>query len=486
MAENKYEKMMLGRAEKALTDIPQAERKTADIRRQQQLQTEDYIRQQEARTAEYGAGLERISRQQQEGVKRAGEEYQRGMMKVDYSPTREEIPQLVQLFSTLTAAAFLAGGKGRQSGMGALSAMTGAMEGYRKGQKEVFDREIKEFDKRLREVQLHNEGVKRQYDIAMRTLQTNREAGLAELKKLEMMATNSKMAYDARRGDLNALAQDVKTQVDASNKAITDWATYTRQKNAEARAQEQLRISQKRLEIAEKNATGGRATQQQFIVQRAVNALGGVESALETIVALPAGSTTGWLPNLQTKDGMVNAIRNQLGRKIAPVDAEFMNTLFSGIGRNLATIEASGLASGLTTLASQLQSGVYINAGVDDPYKVAMKLADIRRIATENIRPAINSGLMPQKQAEEAARLVGKIEKTIPYTTLDVANAYKETKLPSKKTIGRSVGETMAKTPATTATPTAPQATPRAYMGNRPIVVRDNKWVYEDTGEEVK
>jgi len=251
MAENKYEKMMLGRAEKALTDIPQAERKTADIRRQQQLQTEDYIRQQEARTAEYGAGLERISRQQQEGVKRAGEEYQRGMMKVDYSPTREEIPQLVQLFSTLTAAAFLAGGKGRQSGMGALSAMTGAMEGYRKGQKEVFDREIKEFDKRLREVQLHNEGVKRQYDIAMQTLKTNREAGLAELKKLEMMATNSKMAYDARRGDLNALAQDVKTQVDAGNKAITDWTTYTRQKAAEARAQAQAELSRRAAERAD-------------------------------------------------------------------------------------------------------------------------------------------------------------------------------------------------------------------------------------------
>jgi len=42
-----------------------------------------------------------------------------------------------------------------------------------------------------------------------------------------------------------------------------------------------------------------------------------------------------------------------------------------------------------------MQSGIYINAGVDDPYKVAIKLADIRRIATENIRPAIESGLMP-------------------------------------------------------------------------------------------
>ena len=69
-----------------------------------------------------------------------------------------------------------------------------------------------------------------------------------------MMATNSKMAYDARRGDLNALAQDVKTQVDASNKAVTDWATYTRQKNAERARERQIQMQERRLELAEEAA----------------------------------------------------------------------------------------------------------------------------------------------------------------------------------------------------------------------------------------
>jgi hypothetical protein len=142
---------------------------------------------------------------------------------------------------------------------------------------------------------------------------------------------------------------------------------------------------------------------------------------------------------------MFSAVRNQLGRKISSVDAEFMNTLFSGIGRNLASIEASGTATGLTGLANQLQTGVYINAGVDDPFKVAMKLADIRRIATENIRPSINSGLMPKQQAAEAQRLVEQIEKIIPYTTLDVANAYRQSKGGTRSTIGGSVGRAMSR-----------------------------------------
>ena len=202
----------------------------------------------------------------------------------------------------------------------------------------------------------------------------------------------------------------------------------------------QREMARFRLENRPAKETSQRASQQQAIAQRAVNSLGGVASALETIVELPQGSTTGWLPNLQTKDGMFNAIRNQLGRKISPVDAELMNTTFTGIGRNLASIESSGLASGLSTLASQMEKGTYINAGVDDPYKVAMKLADIKRIATENIQPSIDSGLMTDKQAKTAQDLVNRIDKIVPYNTRDVAIAYREatSRTRGKPTVGQS------------------------------------------------
>jgi hypothetical protein len=139
------------------------------------------------------------------------------------------------------------------------------------------------------------------------------------------------------------------------------------------------------------------------------------------------------LPNLQTKDGFLNFMRNNIGRKLSSAEVEMMNTVFTGIGRNLASIEASGAATGLTQLANQMQSGLYINAGVDDPYKVAIKLADIRRIATENIRPAIDSGLMPPGQAKTAEDLVKRIEKAIPFTTTEVIKAARK---PGTQTIG--------------------------------------------------
>ena len=177
--------------------------------------------------------------------------------------------------------------------------------------------------------------------------------------------------------------------------------------------------------------------------QRSINALGGVKSALETINEFEIGTNVGMLPSLTTKDGMINAVRNYTGRKLTPVSADQLNTVFSGIGRNLAAIETSGLATGLAELSKSLQSGVYINPGKDDPYSVAMKLADIRRIAVENIRPAIDSGAITPKQAETAKQLVGEIEKLVPYTTTDVAKATRLAKGKGKKSIGESTQEVM-------------------------------------------
>ena len=118
-----------------------------------------------------------------------------------------------------------------------------------------------------------------------------------------------------------------------------------------------------------------------------------------------------------------------------------MNTLFTGIGRNLASIEASGAATGLSELSKQMQSGLYINAGTDDPYKVAIKLADIKRIAVENILPAIQAGVLTKGQTAVAQALVDKLEATIPYSTVDVIKAGRPA---GKQTIGESSAQAVS------------------------------------------
>jgi len=402
--------------------------------------------------------------------------------KSTFNPDQQNAQTLAAVFSIIGAAGFLLGGNNKNTAKAALSAMNGMAEGYSKGRDQYAKEQRQAFETNQKALRGTLDSLEKAFTLELEQNKNDiesatRNAKIAALERdasfinanidkyglvstLEQLRSNNKRlqtVMDALDKQEKAYAAEMQKEwfANETKKAITAAA----QERVQYQEQERTRREQERREDTQRfqlerdlfrvqnrpergQGTGQtqRATQQQAITQRAVNSLGGVASALETIVELPQGSTTGWLPNLQTKDGMFNAIRNQLGRKIAPVDAELMNTTFTGIGRNLAAIESSGLASGLSTLANQMEKGTYISAGVDDPYKVAMKLADIKRIATENIQPSIDSGLMTDKQAKTAQELVNRIEKIIPYNTKDVAIAYREatSRTRGKPTVGQS------------------------------------------------
>lgn len=402
--------------------------------------------------------------------------------KSTFNPDQQNAQTLAAVFSIIGAAGFLLGGNNKNTAKSALAAMNGMAEGYSKGRDQYAKEQRQAFETNQKALRGTLDSLEKAFTLGLEQNKNDlesatRNAKIAALERdasfinanidkyglvstLEQLRSNKKRLETVlgalqKKEDAYAAEMQKEWFANESRKATAaaaqervQYQEQERTRREQERREDQQRFQRERdqfrLENRSERKQGAgqtqRATQQQFITQRAVNSLGGVASALETIVELPQGSTTGWLPNLQTKDGMFNAVRNQLGRKISSVDADLMNTAFTGIGRNLAAIESSGLASGLATLANQMQQGTYINAGVDDPYKVAMKLADIKRIATENIQPSIDSGLMTDLQAKKAQELVNRIDKVIPYNTRDVAVAYREatSRTRSKPTVGQS------------------------------------------------
>jgi len=398
--------------------------------------------------------------------------------KSTFNPDQQNVQTLAAVFSVIGAAGFLLGGNNKNTAKAALAAMNGMADGYAKGRDQYAKEQRQAFDTNQKALKANLDSLEKAFSLELEKNKNDlesatRNAKIAALErdatfindninKYGLVATLEQLRSNKKR--LETVLDSLQKKEDAYKATLEKEWFSSKEKEAVAQAaQERVRYQEEertrreterredqqrfqremaylRADLRPPKETNQRASQQQAIAQRAVNSLGGVASALETIVELPQGSTTGWLPNLQTKDGMFNAIRNQLGRKISPVDAELMNTAFTGIGRNLASIESSGLASGLSTLASQMEKGTYINAGVDDPYKVAMKLADIKRIATENIQPSIDSGLMTDKQAKTAQDLVNRIDKIVPYNTRDVAIAYREatSKTRGKQTLGQA------------------------------------------------
>ena len=390
-----------------------------------------------------------------------------------FKPSQENAQTLALVFSVISASGFLLGGLNKKNALSAMYAMNGLTEGYAKGREDLFKQQRQTFETNVKAMQDRMKVLKDKLDVGIKTLARDKERGELEIQAAMAEANADFLKSQKDTRGVIATREVLENQIKQLDKSLDFlkkseekyraqqlqgyWnqerlnmqerlnaaTNESRERLAAESAQRQRDMAYLRAELRPPKETSQRASQQQFITQRAVNALGGVASALETIVELPQGSTTGWLPNLQTKDGMFNAVRNQLGRKISSVDADLMNTAFTGIGRNLAAIESSGLASGLATLANQMQQGTYINAGVDDPYKVAGKLADIKRIATENIQPAIDSGLMTDQQAKAAQALVSRIDKIIPYNFKDVAIAYREatSRTRGKPTVGQSAAQ---------------------------------------------
>ena len=361
-----------------------------------------------------------------------------------FVPTKDNAQDIATIFSLTGLVGMALGGGAKQNAYAAMAAMNGMLDGYQKGRADLYKRERDMFDKNLKSLQTKVQTLQQELTEAIQLKQQDFKAGETAIEiamakaGADLLDTKRKRNGDvAALETLNQTAKDVEKLIGMSNDQFKqeEERKFRRQQLAQ---QERLRLAQM-AQTAEMQrerlaARTDKVTQQQMMAQRAVNSLGGVASALESLSELPVGTTTGMLPNLQTKDGFLNYMRNNIGRKLSSAEVEMMNTVFTGIGRNLASIEASGAATGLTQLANQMQSGLYINAGVDDPYKVAIKLADIRRIATENIRPAIESGLMPEGQARTAEKLVKRIEEAIPFTTTEVIRAARK---PGSETIGQ-------------------------------------------------
>jgi hypothetical protein len=403
--------------------------------------------------------LERGVAKAEEGVRLRQEELTRGqeapererlrmareeLSNAAFIPTKQTTTDLATLFSLMSIVGMAIGGEGRANAYAGMAAMNGMLEGYQKGRSDLYKQERDKFDKNLKAMQLKVQTLETELKDALDTYKNDRLLG-EQMAEVAFAKANSPIVEQkAKKQGLESAYQfvvdtskDMDKLVNLSNQQV-QRAEDIKFKQKQLAQQEELKRAQmaNTAELARMRMEnqGQKVTQQQMMAQRAVNSLGGVASALESLSELPSGTTTGLFPNLQTKDGFINYIRNNIGRKISTNEAEMMNTIFTGIGRNLASIEASGAATGLTQLANQMQSGLYINEGTDDPYRVGIKLADIRRIATENIRPAIESGLMPAQQAATAEALVKRIEKAIPFTTSDVIRSARQ---PGTETIGQ-------------------------------------------------
>jgi len=166
-----------------------------------------------------------------------------------------------------------------------------------------------------------------------------------------------------------------------------------------------------------KSASGsgmGSRAEQQFdrIVQGAAQAT----QEVQNIMNLPITVQSGWLGRPEkgsildaSKSGLVNAMTSQ--------EVQDYQTMVTGIQRNLAAIEAAGLApSGSLT---HMMDAVVIQPGQSNLTKLR-KMAQIRQIVEKGTELYLSSPKVSEPQKDYIRQIVSQMRKAVPYTQDDV------------------------------------------------------------------
>jgi hypothetical protein len=360
-------------------------------------------------------------------------------MEAPFTPTKDNAMDLATLYSLIGVVGFAIGAGGKGNAMAAMSAMNGMAQGYQQGRMDLYAREKDLFDTNLRQLKTRSDTLGKELERITKIASYDRQR--AELEADALFAeqgANFMKEYTAKYGLPKSL-ELAKQNVQNSQKIfeLKEKQEETARENALKRQYELQRMREHDQNMAALKTIaaqgGSRAMQQVFIAQRAVTALRGAASVMESVMRLPATADAGVLPNLQTKDGMFNYVRNNAARKLSSAEAKDIETLYSGMGRYLATIEASGTATGLTGLSQQMEK-LQPKAG-DTVGDIATKIADVRRVSTEAIQAMIDSGLLPGQAAEAAKQQVKRMEEVVPFTTNDVVDA----KYAGRKRLGEAV-----------------------------------------------
>ena len=200
----------LEKIEKSQQDVIKAE---ADVLRATEAQKTNLARE---RTS--------VQRTAAEQERTANEEYKRQKAAEPipaFVPTKDSAEDLAKLFSFIGVAGTLVGrGAGKQSAMGAMSAMTGMMEGWQKGRMDLYNQEKTKFDKDFARVQKIHQDLAKELDTAVKTIATNRDLGLKIAEEAALNAGSDVLLAKIRKGEfIGARDMAVKT-LEGFSKAV--------------------------------------------------------------------------------------------------------------------------------------------------------------------------------------------------------------------------------------------------------------------------
>lgn len=137
-----------------------------------------------------------------------------------FIPSKDSAQDIAGLFGVISVISMLVGGGGRMSGQLALGNMNGMMEGYRKGRKDLYEKERNEFDKNFKAMLKKHEEFRKEMEDAIKLATTNKEEGFRAAELAATKAGSDIVKAQLRKGDLVGAYKLVDESQKGANHAL--------------------------------------------------------------------------------------------------------------------------------------------------------------------------------------------------------------------------------------------------------------------------
>lgn len=234
------------------------------------------------------------------------------------------------------------------------------------------------------------------------------------------------------------IMNDAKQNGDTVIPMSGDKFFNSKDSTAAIRGQYQMAAAEERsrsaLAVAQQKVQSGQMTGREYMMtSRIVSAADLGTAALQNIVELPVGSSTGIFgvgaaPGHSLTQSAGDSLRNTLSSQ----DTQAYNTRIAGLTRNLAMIESAGLMPQGSLTDSM--SAVIARQG-DTEATVLGKLAEARQIIEKGTQATLNNPRLPPAVRDEMQNTLSSLATAIPFTQHDVTELMRSQAGGKKRTI---------------------------------------------------
>ena len=97
----------------------------------------------------------------------------------EFAPTKENAQSLGELFSLVATMGVMLGGSGKMAAQGAMDAMSGMLKGWQSGRKDLYERQLKEYDKETKRIDSERTALTNKLSRLSQLRLTDKEAAYA-------------------------------------------------------------------------------------------------------------------------------------------------------------------------------------------------------------------------------------------------------------------------------------------------------------------